>query len=60
MKSLGATTLAIVDKAPQKLKGLDYIIEMNSGISDIARAIMNLPVLQLLVFYRVKMNGLNP
>ncbi|MCK4819645.1 SIS domain-containing protein, partial [bacterium] len=57
MKSLGATTLAIVDKAPQNLMGLDYIVEMNSGISDIARAILNLPILQLLAFYRAKMNG---
>jgi len=60
MKSLGATTLAIVDKAPQNRTGLDYIVEINSGISDVARAILNLPVLQLLAFYRAKMNGLNP
>ena len=60
IKSLGATTLAIVDKAPQNRMGLDHIVEMNSGISDIARAILNLPVLQLLAFYRAKMNGLNP
>lgn len=60
MKTLGAKTLAIVDKAPQNRTGLDYIVEVNSGISDIARAILNLPVLQLLAFYRAKMNGLNP
>lgn len=60
MKSLGATTLAIVDKGPQNRTGLDYIIEMNSGISDVGRAILNLPILQLLSFYRAKANGLNP
>jgi len=60
MKSLGATTLAIVDKIPENRTGLDYIIEMNSGISDIGRAILNLPILQLLAFYRAKANGLNP
>jgi len=60
MKTLGAKTLAIVDKCPQNQTGLDYIIEMNSGISDVARAILNLPILQLLAFYRAKANGLNP
>ena len=60
MKLLGAKTLTLVDKVPQNRTGIDYIIEINSGISDIARTILNLPILQLLTLYRAKENGLNP
>jgi glutamine---fructose-6-phosphate transaminase (isomerizing) len=58
MKSLGATTLALVENSSGV--DADHIIELNSNISDVARGAIYLPFLQLLGFYHSISRGLNP
>jgi glucosamine--fructose-6-phosphate aminotransferase (isomerizing) len=58
MKKLGAHTLALVEDATAV--NADYIIELESGISEVARGAMYLPLLQLLGFYHSISKGLNP
>lgn len=58
MKALGATTLAIVNHS--KDVKADYVIELDTEISDAARNILNLPLLQLLGYYHSLSKGLNP
>lgn len=58
MRALGGTVLALAERD----SGIpaDFIIELASGLSDISRSIMYLPLLQLLAFYRSMDKGLNP
>lgn len=58
MKDLGATTLAIADSAV----GIqaDYVVELGTGLDSQARAVLQLPFMQLLAFYHSKSKGLNP
>ncbi len=58
MKELGATTLAMADSA----EGItaDYLVELGSGLDSQARAVLQLPFMQLLAFYRSMAKGLNP
>lgn len=58
MKKLGATTLALVEDAEDT--SADFIIELNSSISDMARGAAYLPLLQLLGYYHSISKGLNP
>jgi glutamine---fructose-6-phosphate transaminase (isomerizing) len=58
MKGLGATTMALVNH----ISGVtaDYVFEFESSISELARSVMNLPLLQLLGYYHSLSKGLNP
>jgi glucosamine--fructose-6-phosphate aminotransferase (isomerizing) len=58
MHALGATVLAFVDK--DKGVPADYVVELQSGLPDLSRAVLQLPFLQLMAFYRAMDKGLNP
>jgi len=58
MRDLGATVLAVSESAD----GLpaDHAIALRSGIDELARGALVLPVLQLLAYHRALVNGLDP
>jgi glucosamine--fructose-6-phosphate aminotransferase (isomerizing) len=58
MRQLGATVLALAETGT----GLpaDYLVELRSGLDDLAARILTLPVLQLLAYYRALSRGLDP
>lgn len=58
MKALGATTLALVEDATDV--NADFTIELQSGISEVARGAAYLPLLQLMGYYHSIQKGLNP
>jgi glucosamine--fructose-6-phosphate aminotransferase (isomerizing) len=59
MRALGARVLAVT---PAKLPAqqADYQVILPSGLSDIERGALYLPILQLMTFYRALHNNLNP
>jgi glucosamine--fructose-6-phosphate aminotransferase (isomerizing) len=61
MKDLGARTLVVCDRIDKKIKGLaDYILEIQSGLSDHARLVLYMPLMQLFGYYRAVQKGLDP
>ncbi|MEA1912341.1 MAG: SIS domain-containing protein [candidate division WOR-3 bacterium] len=61
IKELGARTLVLCDKATEeKLNLADYIIELDSGLSEYARLILYMPITQLIGYYRALSKGLDP
>ncbi len=58
MQALGASTMALVNNASGVRA--DHVIEMDAPISEIARSILDLPVLQLLAYHHSLSKGLNP
>jgi len=58
MRDLGATILAVAESAD----GLpaDDVVELRSGLDDLARGALVLPVLQLLAYHRALVKGLDP
>jgi glucosamine--fructose-6-phosphate aminotransferase (isomerizing) len=58
MRVLGATVLALVE-TPENVEA-DYIIELDSGISEFPRSTLMIPILQLIAYYRSIIKGLNP
>ncbi|MEA3345483.1 MAG: SIS domain-containing protein [Chloroflexota bacterium] len=59
MQGLGATILALAD--PEfRLESFDHAVAFDSGISDWARGVLYLPVLQLMAYHRAMAKGLNP
>lgn len=61
MKTLGVKTLVICEKYDEAIdSAADYLVEMNSGISDFARLVLAMPVPQLLGYYCAKSKGLDP
>ena len=44
------------------MKGLqaDYVLELNSGVSQLSRAPLYLPAVQFMAYYRALWRGLNP
>ena len=58
MRDLGAKVLAVAETA----HGLtaDYTVELASGLDEITRAPLTLPILQLLAYYRALTNGMDP
>jgi len=58
MRGLGASVLALAEAGD----GLpvDYLVEMRSGMDDLASHILTLPVLQLMAYYRALARGLDP
>jgi glucosamine--fructose-6-phosphate aminotransferase (isomerizing) len=59
MRKLGARVLAITP-AELEAKQADYQVPLPSGRSDVERAALYLPFLQLMTFYRALHNNLNP
>ncbi len=58
MKKLGATTLALAEDGKEVTT--DYFVELASGVDELARGALFLPILQLLAFYHSLDKGLNP
>jgi len=61
MKRLGVKTLVICEKSDAAMdSAADYLVEMNSGISDFARLVLTMLVPQFLGYYCAKSKGLDP
>jgi len=61
MKRLGAKTLVITEAADIEIqKAANYMVELKSGLSDYARLILYMPVVQLLGYYTAVAKGLDP
>ncbi|HEX9652863.1 MAG TPA: SIS domain-containing protein [bacterium] len=61
VKALGAKTLVICDRSTPQIKSFaDYLVELNSGLSDYARLILYMPIMQLLGYHRSISKGLDP
>ena len=58
MRDLGATTLAIAELGAGI--SADYLVQLRSGLDDLANRILVLPVLQLMAYYRALSRGLDP
>ena len=61
MKSLGGFTWVICDRADDQLReNADYLLEINSGLGELARGVLYMPVVQYMAYYRSLSRGLNP
>lgn len=61
LKGYGGQVLALVERGNKdELGGVDYIIPLHSGLSELARGLLFMPPLQLLGYYRAMAKGLNP
>ncbi len=61
VSDLGAKILAICDSADSAItQAADYVVELNSGLSDYARLILYMPITQLLGYYQSLSKELNP
>jgi len=61
MKALGAVTWALCDRANDALQAeADYVLELNSGLSELARGPLYMPAVQYMAYYRSLSRGLNP
>lgn len=57
-QGLGAKTLAFTDKP---IKGrIDYLIQLNSNLPELARGLLYVPPVQLLAYYKALSRGLDP
>lgn len=61
MKSFGGLTWVICDRADDLIRGnADYLIEINSGLCELARGVLYMPAVQYMATYRSLSRGLNP
>ncbi len=64
MQAFGGLTWAICERAGEGLQvgesEADYLLELNSGISQFARLPLYLPAAQFMAYYRALSRGLNP
>jgi len=61
LKGYGGQVLALVERGSKdELGGVDYVIPLHSGLSELARGLLFMPPLQLLGYYRAMAKGLNP
>lgn len=61
LDSLGVVNLLICEESDEGIRRVaNYLIELNSGLSDFARGLLALPLLQLLAYYKTLDRGLNP
>jgi glucosamine--fructose-6-phosphate aminotransferase (isomerizing) len=61
MKALGARILVFTEEeAPLGWEGADYLVCLASGLSEMARGPLYLPLLQLMAYYRAVDKGLDP
>lgn len=60
MASLKGKILSLAEKKSPQLESLGEVVEINSGVSEPLRALLFLPVLQLLAYYRAISRDQNP
>lgn len=60
MASLDAKVFSLVEKADPRLETIGEIVEFESEVDESLRALLFLPVLQLLAYHRAISNGQNP
>jgi len=61
MKELGAKTLTICENDGGGIREFsDYCIEMKSGLSDSARLVLCMPIIQLLACHQARAKGIDP
>jgi glucosamine--fructose-6-phosphate aminotransferase (isomerizing) len=60
MKELGGTTLVLAESEQEADSVADVSIGLGSGLGELARSILYLPLLQLLAFHRAMDRGLDP
>ena len=61
VKELGAFTLVICERTDSTIDELsDYVISLDSGLSDYARMVLYMPIVQLLGYYQAVKKGLDP
>jgi glucosamine--fructose-6-phosphate aminotransferase (isomerizing) len=61
MKALGGVTWALCDRADEGLlQSADYVLELESGLGELARAVLYLPAVQYMACYRSLSLGLSP
>jgi len=58
VRELGARTLALAESADQS--DVDHLVCLDSGLPELAREVLYLPVLQLLAYCRAIAKGLDP
>jgi len=60
-KELGARTLALAESKEQTdFGGIDHLICFDSGLAELTRVVLYLPILQLLAYYKAMAKGLDP
>jgi glutamine---fructose-6-phosphate transaminase (isomerizing) len=60
MAALKGKILSIAEKSNARLEAIGDVVELNSGVSEPLRALLFLPVLQLLAFHRAISRGQDP
>ncbi len=61
MNSLGGFTWVICDRADDQLReNANFLLEINSGLSELARGVLYMPAVQYMAYYRSLSRGLNP
>lgn len=61
MKALGGVTWALCDRADETLRSsADAVLELNSGLSELARGALYMPSIQFMAYYRALSLRLNP
>jgi len=57
VRAIGARTLVFTDRGEEET---DYLVQLNSGLSELARGVLYMPLLQLLAYYKALSRGLDP
>ncbi len=61
LKRYGGQVLTLVERGSKdELGGVDHVIPLHSGLSELARGLLFMPPLQLLGYYRAMAKGLDP
>jgi len=60
MAGLGGKVLTVAEQSNETLASIGEVVEICSGVSEPLRALLFLPVLQLIAFYRAISNGQDP
>jgi glucosamine--fructose-6-phosphate aminotransferase (isomerizing) len=61
MKKLGAKILTVCENGGGGIReSSDYCLELNSGLSDSARLILCIPIVQLLAYHWARVKGIDP
>ena len=55
-----ANRIAVAEDAGALAKLCDNVMELKSGVSEIARVLLAIPIMQLLTFYQAMQRGVNP
>jgi len=61
MRTLKGVTWALCDRSDDTLRAsASYVLELNSGLSELARGPLYMPAIQFMAYYRALTLGLNP